>query len=539
MMIPPNPDCINMLEDARMLYLQNKLRAAEQILNLLYQQYPDNVDICILMSRVKESRGMLFEQISYLEKARSQDTEKSEIHMRLAFAYLSRGRFDDASTSAQQAIECPDVTADIFHSCAKIYHAVGQHDLSAQLLARSIANGADSDQVYYDYGMALTLSGKIAQAHKAYLDCIARNPEFGMAYAGLSKVRKASPENNNTKILTSLVKQQRNPWVAINLHHGLAKELDDLGDYDNAFKQLKQGKKRLKLSCPHSPSACVDNLIATQQLYRERMTDIIATSPVTSLKSESAQPIFVTGMPRTGTTIVERILTNHEDVESLGERLQFSMQVKKQCDQDYSGLLDASTVARNWDHIDFDQVGIDYLQSVQFLRTGQNRFVDKLPLNILLAGIILRALPEAKIVCLIRDPLDTLIGNYRQVFEYSSATYTYTLDLISCAQFIVEFNRLATWLAELFPQRFIIVEYEKLVSHPHEQGKRLLDACSLSWDPQCIDIHKNEAVVGTASAAQVKVPIHQKSIGHSAHYLACLAEAKALFQRELSHSGNP
>jgi len=147
-----------------------------------------------------------------------------------------------------------------------------------------------------------------------------------------------------------------------------------------------------------------------------------------------------------------------------------------------------------------------------------------------MTGVILRALPQARIVCLLRDPLDTIIGNYRQVFEQASGAYAHTLDLHALANFVYEFRQLVTSLQQQFPERFILVNYETLVSEPLIQAKRLFDFCQLTWDDTYIDIHKNKAPIGTASAAQVQEPIHQKSLGHSHHYMFCLQEIKKAFQ---------
>ena len=238
-------------------------------------------------------------------------------------------------------------------------------------------------------------------------------------------------------------------------------------------------------------------------------------------------------MPRTGTTVVERILTNHNDVITLGERFQFSAALKQQCQlqgkKNYANMIDAKILDECWSTIDFEKLGHDYIQSVSYLSNNNQRFVDKLPLNILMAGVILRSLPQAKIVCLLRDPLDTIIGNYRQVLEQKSGTYAYTLDLHATANFVFEFRQLVTNLQKQFPTRFMIVNYETLVAKPERQAKKIFEFCQLSWHGDYLDIHKNKAPIGTASAAQVQEPIHQKSLGHSRHYMFCLEEIKKAF----------
>lgn len=504
------------LEKANTLVSSKQFREAEKIVLTLVAEQPKNVDVAILLSIISERRGMIYQQISSLEKVREFSDTRKEVFIHLAFAYLKIGNFGQAGIDASNAIEDIHPPPDILQAAAKIFHAVGAYQKCADALELAITRGAITDAIFYELGMALTLIGSITMAQKAYEKCLSLNPSHNLAYAGISKIRKATPEVNHISIMTQLIKLQRNPWKAINLHHGLAKELDDISQYQLAFSTLKNGKKKLATSCPHSPFKCADNINHLLEVYKHHFAELKDVGNV-DFNTEKA-PIFVVGMPRTGTTIVERILSNHSHVSSIGESLQLSMQLKKELDHEFSGLVDASVLQQLWSTIDFKKLGTNYLSSTEYLHKNEGRFVDKLPLNIQLAGIVLRAIPAAKIVCLVRDPLDTLIGNYRQVFEYSSPNYTYTLNIEACAQFIIGFRRLVDWLDNTFHERFSKIAYEKIVNNPEMSARNILQFCALEWEEGCIDIHKNTASIGTASAAQVKEPIHQRSKGKALHY---------------------
>jgi tetratricopeptide (TPR) repeat protein len=514
-----------LFKQAKELFDQQRYIQAEEVTEKLINQEPNNAEHYYFMSLIKEQRSLYVEQLSFLTKALKISPCSSDFLIKTAFTYLKIGKFSKAYKYAEIIESNEDNTLEIYTLLGEIYYSLGKYEQSVTAYTKAISISNNDHLLFYNYGISLTLSGKIKESIEAYQQAIKINPSFGLPYVALSKARKATIKENNIEQLKVVANQDRNPWTGINLYHGLAKEFDDLGKYTEAFSALNKGKKRLRTACPHSPISGAYNIRDLEALYARHENEINSTET-----GSTVAPIFVTGMPRTGTTIVERILTNTPKVIAIGERIQFSALLKQQCQENYAGLVDAQKLEENWDSIDFDKLGHDYIESVQYLTNGHHRFVDKLPLNILLAGVILRALPHAKILCLMRDPLDTIIGNYRQVFEQASGTYAHTLELDPLASYIYEFRRLATSLQKLFGERFMIVDYEMLVEAPLAQAKKINRFCGLTWDDSFIEIHKNTAAIGTASAAQMQEPIHRKSLGHSQNYLFCLEKYKAAFE---------
>lgn len=521
-----------LLQTAKDFFHQHKYKQAEEIIETLIQQEMNNVEHLYFMAHIKERRGLYAEQIEFLKKALTISPSSSEFLIKVAFAQLKLGHFRESFQYANITKNNENNTIEIWSLLGDVYHELGKYNESATAYEKAIKLSSNDHYLFYSYGTALTLSGKIKESIEAYQQAIKINSSFGLAYTALSKARKATISDNNIEKLKLLVNEDRNPWTGINLYHGLAKEFDDLGQYTDAFNVLEKGKKRLRTSCPHSPIAGAKNIRELAALYNKQANEINSTSASRTSAGSTVAPIFVTGMPRTGTTIVERILTNTPKVMAIGERTQFSAMLKQQCMRSYAGLVDAQVLEEVWPSINFDKLGHDYIESVQYLTNDHHRFVDKLPLNILLAGAILRALPQAKIICLMREPLDTIIGNYRQIFEQKSGTYAHTLELNALAHFVYEFRELATSLQQLFGERFMVVNYETLVDEPLKQAKKIYEFCELTWDDAFIDIHKNTATIGTASAAQVQEPIHKKALGHSQNYLFCLEQFTDVFQHE-------
>jgi hypothetical protein len=175
------------------------------------------------------------------------------------------------------------------------------------------------------------------------------------------------------------------------------------------------------------------------------------------------------------------------------------------------------------------QLGQLYMDNAAPYRKSARRFVDKLPLNFLYVGYIARALPDAKIVCLRRHPLDTVWSNYRHLFATNFSYYSYSYDLLDTAAYYVMFDRLMRFWQERFPGRVLEVQYEMLVEDQEAQTRRLLAHCDLPWDERCLNFHHNDAAVATPSATQVRQPMYRSALGRWRHYERYLEPARRYF----------
>jgi hypothetical protein len=231
-------------------------------------------------------------------------------------------------------------------------------------------------------------------------------------------------------------------------------------------------------------------------------------------------------MPRTGTTLVERILSSHSQVFSAGELTNFGLELKRAARTPSNRVLDAETLdaaARCAPAA----LGAAYVDSTR-PRTGRTPFIDKMPLNFFYAPLIARALPNAKVVCLRRNPLDTCLSNYRQLFATSFSYYNYAYDLLDTGRYFAAFDAfIARWRATR-PQNFLEVHYEHVVDHTEREARRLLDFCELPWEPRCLAFQENVAPVATASSAQVRRPIYRSAVERWRHYERELEPLRAL-----------
>jgi hypothetical protein len=222
-------------------------------------------------------------------------------------------------------------------------------------------------------------------------------------------------------------------------------------------------------------------------------------------------------MPRTGTTLVDRILSSHPDVHSAGELRNFLVALQRNTGASPAFVFDPS-FADAVRKMDWKKLGGDYVASTRPGTGHTRRFVDKLPHNFLYAGFIARAVPNAKIVCLRRDPVDTCLSNFKQLFALDSPYFDYSFDLMDTGRYYLMFDRLMAHWQRVMPGRIFELRYEDLVDDQRGSTARLLDYCGLDWNEACLHFETNQAPVATASAVQVRTPMNRDSIGRWKRY---------------------
>ena len=221
---------------------------------------------------------------------------------------------------------------------------------------------------------------------------------------------------------------------------------------------------------------------------------------------DAASPIFVLGLPRSGTTLVDRILSSHSAVGSVGESGEFSAAVARQgggsADDELIGIEDVRA-------LDYAAIGRDYCRSVEGLLPGHRTLLDKTPANFHFVGMILTALPNARIVHLRRHPVDSCYAIYKTLFRKG---YSYSYDLRDMGRYYLAYARLMAHWRQVLPGRFLDVSYEDLVANQEAESRRMVAFCGLEWEDACLSFEKNASPSLTASAAQVRQPIYKTSV---------------------------
>jgi hypothetical protein len=235
-------------------------------------------------------------------------------------------------------------------------------------------------------------------------------------------------------------------------------------------------------------------------------------------------------MPRSGTTLVERILSSHPEVYSAGELMNFGAQLERMAPSGIPARLSPALIEQSH-RLDWERLGLRYVDSTRPQTATKPRFIDKLPHNFLYLGLIAKALPKAKIICLRRHPLDTCLSNFREMFQENSGFHGYSFDLLDIGRFYIQFDRMMAHWNAVMPGRVLQVDYEALVTEQESTTRQLLAHCNLSWNDACLHFEKNTSAVATASTAQVREPIHRQAIGRWEKYRPWLGPLEQLLNQ--------
>lgn len=428
------------------------------------------------------------------------------------------GKFAKMRALAAHAMTHARQDARALYSAATAYRVTGD-TASMRAVLEHLVRVSPHTHFLFELGVAHEYAGDFDAAARAYEEALKLEPLNYRARHALAQLRPQTRADISALEADFRIGDDAEGWRSLHLGHALAKAHEDVGERESGFAWLARGKQRRRTLRPYNAAleaALADAAIGAYASGRDGFA--------------GDEPIFVTGLPRSGTTLVDRILSSHPMVSSAGEIGNFVQLLKLQSGSTTPATLDVDTLGRAGD-VDYAAQGRLYIDSTRPLTGARARFIDKAPSNYLLAGLIHRALPNARIVCLRRHPLDSVLSNFKQIFPFDDRFYDYVTGLESAAHKVVQFERLAAHWARTLPgERFTIVQYETLVAEQAPESRRLLAFCGLDWDPRCLDFHKNAAGVATPSAKQVRTAMYAGAAGRFATYGALLDPARRVLE---------
>lgn len=463
----------------------------------------------------------LQEGIRHLQRAVHHNPQRPDYAAQFARALAMARLTRESVVAADAALAMDPQDAATLDTLAVVYTQANEHAKAAPLFELAVRRAPGRAVGHFNLATSLTFIGQIGRAEAEYEACIAADPRFWKAHLALAQLRKATPEHNHLDRLRGLLERADGSEARMYLNLALAKELEDLGDYPRAFSHLVAGKAAGGEGRGYA-SARDDALFDAIRALFPGPIDASHGDP-------DPAPIFVVGMPRSGTTLVDRILSSHPQVHSAGELQNFGVVLKRLSGSPTPELLDAETLRRGA-AVEPRRLGEAYVASTRPGTAVKPRFVDKLPHNFLYLGHIARALPNARIVCLRRHPMDTCLGNFRQLFAQTSPYYDYSFDLLDTGRYYLQFDALMRHWQQVLPGRVLELHYEALVDDQEGQTRRLLAHCGLDWDPGCLHFSDNAAPVATASAVQVREPLHRRALARWKRYGSALDELRALLE---------
>ncbi len=490
-------------------------------------QRKDFADAWFLLSVVAEAAGDLPRAEGLRARALELDGGNAEYLAQQARLLSRLSRSAEALAAARGALAAGPANALGFDTVGVVLSRLARYEEARGALAEAVRLAPDNPQYRFNLAAAEQFLGHGEAAEAHYRAALARRPDFARAWWALSELRKTGDAAGDLPALeTQARRTELSAEDALYLGHALAREHELRGDHAAAFRALEKGKAGRRARALEGRTRDAALFSALRENFRESDRERRPRN------RDAATPLFVVGMPRTGTTLVERILTSHEAVTSLGEIQDLAHAVRRSAGTGGGGgVLDPAVVSAAL-AAPAGAAAAHYLESTAARREtppapGQY-ILDKMPLNALYLGFILRSLPAARIVLLRRDPRDTCLSNYRQLFAVDYSYYDYHYDLESTARYVADFEQLMAHWKALYGERIHDLPYEALVADPEREVRALLAYLELPWEPRCLAFHRNAAGVATPSALQVRMPLYRDALERWRRYERELAPATAI-----------
>ena len=432
-------------------------------------------------------------------------------HGFLASVLMKLGRVAAAESVIVQAAELGTGVADAYDGLAFVSMTLGQHERANALYRRATEVAPGEPRFWYNLACSERSLGRLAEAEAVCNRVVKLDLSQYPTYLLRSELRVQSPEANHIGELETLLKEQGDEYRArVFLGYALAKELDDVGRFDEAFRWFAAAANARRTRLAYNVSTDEQKLSRIAEAYPPEVCGPCAARPSQG-PVDSSRYIFIVGLPRSGTTLVERILTGLPRVRSNGETDHFSRAL-------LTDTAGAGDVFQRAAAADPDAVALNYARLAASGPTADH-IIEKLPANYLYVGAIARALPQAKILLLSRSPLDSCFAMYRTLF---AGGYPFSYDLEELGRYYAAYDRLMNHWRSAVGGQLQEVVYESLVREPKRHGAMMAAYCGLTWNDSAIDVQNNKSASLTASAAQVRRPIYGSSSGRWRHYHAHL-----------------
>ena len=426
----------------------------------------------------------------------------------LARLFMMAGQPARADKAIASAIEHADDNPVVLDMIGLVSSMLGNDREALDWYARAVDGAPENVAFLVNYANCQMHLGQLGESESALKKVLELSPGNANAHWILAGLHKAT-DRIHVDAMQQLVESGRYPAKALAfLCYALGKELEDLEDWEAAFGAFAQGADARRSTLEYNEAAETEMYAALERLYTKEWLDTPGES------CDSAAPIFVVGQPRTGTTLVERIITAHSMVHSAGELKQFGNSVRRLTRYRGASRFSAELVEGAVD-VDFRKLGNMYIETSRTMAGDLPHFVDKLPANYIYVPLILKALPNAKIVHLRRNPMDACFSSFKQLF---ADAYPHSYNQEEMARHHARYYRLMDTWRERFGERFFDVAYEDVARDTEPNARALIDFLGLPWEDACLEFHKQKTVVTTASAVQVRQPAHTKSIGRWRRY---------------------
>ncbi len=470
------------------------------------------------LGTVQKKLGRFQEAIESYKRAIQITPNYLDAHNNLGNIYKDLGLLNDAIESYEWAISYGPKYAIAHINLASIYSS---YDLEKALhhYQEAISIEPNFPEAHYSLGTVFSSLGQKDESMKSYEKALELRSDYVEAHNALSTIKKYKKNDPQIKQMKNLLKQA-NLMLSdkISLNFALAKASEDLENHKDFFKFLNEGNHLNKEKLNYSIDSDLEGISNIRNIFINSK----GSTPKSNLKKGMPRPIFIVGMPRSGTSLVEQIISSHTEVYGAGELDFLSRSILKEIHTEVYGAGELDFLSKNVlkeikpDNIKkidskefFEKITNNYYRSLSSFNISEDIFTDKMPLNFRFIGFILSAFPEAKIVHLKRDPIATCWSIYKHYFKSNGNGYASNFDDLS--SYYLMYKGLMDFWHKTFPNQIYDISYEDLTLSQEKETRKLLNYCDLSWDDRCLNFHKNTRAVHTTSGFQVREKMYQGS----------------------------
>ncbi len=514
----PLKDVEQALKRIEALLGKSESRAAESAARALLVAKPGHRETQVLLGHALRLQGRVDEALDAARQALSFDPKDPAARMLMVDLLLEHGQRAQALGVLHDLAADGDAhPAHLLQDVAQRFSMLGLHVEAERCHARALQQQPDNPQFIYNHATSLIALGRLAGAEAALDRVIALKPDDGDAWYNRATLRKQTPAHNHVDAIEAqLARTASDSSAHVPLGYALAKELEDLREYPQSFAALKQAADTRRCHLRYR----VEDDIETMQLIAAAFDGGFFAREHSG--HEDARPLFIVGLPRSGTTLVDRILSSHSAIRSRGETSDFVMALLKQAGK----VASKAALVQHSTTLDFVELGRAYCANLG--DGAAERQIDKTPVNFLYLGLIAAALPNARIIHLRRNPMDVCYAMYKTLFRMA---YPFSYDLGDLARYWMGYDRLMKhWKSMLPTTQFIEIAYEDLVADQEGVSRQLINFVGLPWQEECLAFERNPEPSLTASAAQVRQPIYSSSVALWRRYEDELALLRAAFE---------
>ena len=441
--------------------------------------------------------GQVDSAIKCYEKALAIQHAYPNAHNNLGQILLESGQPDAAMNHFEWAVAYQPEFSEAHNNLGSSLLALRQVNTAVTHYEKAVAIKPDYQLAYNNLGIAYQRLGEIDKAFKSFERALAIKSDYAKAHHNLSSLKKYTKSDKQIVEMESLLSiKDLSQSDRIFICFALAKVYEDIGKQDELFKVLHEGNQLRKKELKYSIEKSENHNSIIKKLFNS------SPKPLSN-QASTIRPIFIVGMLRSGTSLVEQIISSHHDVYGAGELknlTQIIIPILREHLTDDKKKLSKKT---------FLSIRKQYFESLSSFNTSENVITDKWPLNFRSIGFILSAIPEAKIIHLKRDARATCWSIYKHYFSDTGNGWAYNFD--DLAEFYKLYSEIMRYWHEMFPGKVYDISYEDLTTNQEDETRKLLEYCELEWDQNCLDFHKNKRAVDTASVLQVRQKMYQGS----------------------------